>query len=84
MSGRLPADQNVCDAMSQALREAREKAGLTRVQLGERLLCHYACIHNYEAGARNVGLQLAWRVAEALGVRLSEIVARAEEIHAAQ
>lgn len=54
----------------QALREAR---GLTQEQLAERIERSVDTVSNIERGANSTRIEVAWRIAEVLGVSLPEL-----------
>ncbi len=57
--------------MGQRLRTCREAAGLTQVQLGQRLGVSFQMIQKYEAGRSQLGLAHLSKLAEALGVPIA-------------
>jgi transcriptional regulator with XRE-family HTH domain len=57
---------------------AQEKLGLSEEDFAERANVHRTYISSVELGKVNVGIEVAKSLAEALGLRLSELVRRAE------
>jgi transcriptional regulator with XRE-family HTH domain len=57
---------------------AREKLGLSQESFAERANVHRTYISSVELGKVNVGIEVANSLASALGIRLSELVRRAE------
>ena len=58
------------------LKEARTKAGLTQREVGEKLGMVDASYQKYELGRSIPGLELASRMADALGVSLDWLAGR--------
>jgi transcriptional regulator with XRE-family HTH domain len=56
------------------LRAARLDAGLTQMQLGERIGRDHRTIHRWEYAAREPGLTDLLLIADALGVPLADLV----------
>lgn len=65
-------------AFGHAVRTAREEQGLTLEELGNRAEMHFTYLSGLERAGRNPTLAVLIRLAEALGMDLSELVARAE------
>jgi transcriptional regulator with XRE-family HTH domain len=61
-----------------AIRLAREEHGLSQEAFAERADVHRTYISSIELGKVNVGIEVANSLAAALGIRLSELVRRAE------
>ena len=61
-----------------AIRLAREKLKLSQEDFAERANVHRTYISSIELGKVNVGIEIANSLAAALGLRLSELVRRAE------
>jgi transcriptional regulator with XRE-family HTH domain len=66
------------EAFGIAVRELRSKRGLSQEELAERSELHRTYISGIERGLRNPGLVNVQRIAAALGVRASELLALAE------
>ena len=62
-----------------AIRLAREEHGLSQEAFAERADVHRTYISSIELGKVNVGIEVANSLAAALGIRLSELVRRADE-----
>ena len=59
--------------MSELLKEARLKAGLTQLQLAQRAGITERCYWNYEAGKRAPNIYAGQRIAEVLGVDVKDL-----------
>ena len=62
----------------QLLKKRREELGLSQEALASRARVHRTYVGLVERGLRNTSLDVASRLAEAVGRRLSEIVREAE------
>lgn len=62
--------------MVNRIREIRKLKGMTLRELGCKIGVSHQCINNYEAGRRNVDLQIAARIAEALGCTVDELITK--------
>jgi transcriptional regulator with XRE-family HTH domain len=67
-------------AFGAAVREARNALGLSQEQFGYRAGMDRTYVSGIERGARNPTAQVMWRIADALGEPLSDLLARAEEL----
>lgn len=56
------------------LRAAREKAGLSQVEAGERSGVHHTAIAGYEIERRVPTLATLYRLAEAYGVKIADLL----------
>lgn len=65
-------------SFGQAIRLARQKLGVSQEAFAERAHVHRTYISSVELGKVNVGIEVANSLASALGLRLSELVRRAE------
>jgi transcriptional regulator with XRE-family HTH domain len=65
-------------ALGQAVRAIREERGISQVQLAEATGFIQSWISHLERGARNPSWNNVVRLAEGLGVSLSELARRAE------
>ncbi|MER5677337.1 helix-turn-helix transcriptional regulator [Streptomyces sp. NPDC002238] len=61
-------------AIGLVLRHAREDAGLTQIQLGERAGMDHKTVHRIEYGTSDPSLSMLLRLAAALGRPLSDLV----------
>lgn len=61
-----------------AIRNERENLGLSQEEFAERADVHRTYISSVELGKVSVGIEVANALASALGLRLSELVRRAE------
>jgi len=69
-------------AFGKAVREAREDLGLSQEELGFESELDRTYISGIERGVRNPTIATVGRLCRALGVRGSELMARAEELGA--
>jgi transcriptional regulator with XRE-family HTH domain len=67
-------------ALGDALREVREEHGISQEALARRCGMHRTYVGGVERGERNVTYANLVRIADALGVRLSELQRRAERL----
>ncbi len=67
-------------ALGWAIREFRVGAGITQEGLAERSQLHRTYVGGIERGERNVSFANLLRLADALGVRPSELLARCESL----
>lgn len=76
-----PRDQSAAfaRAFGDALREAREKAELSQEGLGFEAEVDRTYVSGIERGVRNPTLRSVLKICQALGVRPSALVRRAEE-----
>ena len=56
------------------LKELREKAGYTQIQLSEKIGKARGSVGNWEAGSREPGLETIKEIAVALNVKVSDLV----------
>jgi transcriptional regulator with XRE-family HTH domain len=66
------------EALGNAIRQIREREGLTQSQLGRKTGLHPSYISDIERGVRNPSWSIIVNVAKALGIKPSELVAQAE------
>ena len=66
--------------ISEALRLLRLYAGLTQVEMADRLDVSQSLVSEVERGTKAVSLNLLTRYADAFGIRLSKLLFFAEEI----
>ena len=78
----MPSDdaQEFLRGFGEAIRARRKERGLSQEALAEEIPLYRSYLADVERGARNLGLVNAMRVARALGVPLSRLVADAEEL----
>jgi transcriptional regulator with XRE-family HTH domain len=69
-------------ALGLAVKRRREELGLTQEQLDNNTDLHQRWISNVENGKRNPSYGSLRRLAAGLGLTVSELVARAEQIEA--
>ena len=72
------SDSSLSDSFGAIVRLRRKAAGLTQEELAERAGIHPTYVGLVERGERNASLEIAGRIAEALGSALSELIALAE------
>jgi len=63
-----------------AVRDERQKLGLSQEDFAERAKVHRTYISSIELGKVSVGIEVANELAAALGLRLSELVQMAERL----
>ena len=80
MPSRSPRAGEPQRALGRAIRELRSRQNLTQTQVATRAGLHETDISSLESGRRNPTFQAMQRVSKGLGVRVSELMARAEEI----
>jgi transcriptional regulator with XRE-family HTH domain len=78
-NGREDHDRRL-KAFGAAVREARNALALSQEQFGYRAGMDRTYVSGIERGARNPTAQVMWRIADALGEPLSDLVARAEKL----
>lgn len=66
-------------ALGRAIRDFRVSAGITQEGLADRSQLHRTYVGGIERGERNVSFANLLRLADALGVRPSELLARSED-----
>lgn len=69
-------------ALGEAIRDLRAGAGISQEALGGRCGLHRTYVGGIERGERNVSFTNLLRIAAALGVRPSELLARSERFDA--
>ena len=67
-------------AFGRAVREQRDQVGISQEELAHRSGMHRTYIGGIERGERNLSYTNLLRLARALGVRPSELLARAEAL----
>ena len=65
-------------SFGRAIRLSRENLGLSQEDFAERANVHRTYVSSIELGKVNVGIEVASSIASALGLRLSELVRKAE------
>ena len=65
-------------SFGRSVRLTREKLGLSQEEFAERAHVHRTYVSSIELGKVNVGIEVANAMATALGLRLSELVRKAE------
>ena len=78
----MPASPDFRLALGQAVKARREELGLTQEQIDNDSDLHQRWISNVENGWRNPSYGSLRRLAAALGLSASELIARAEQIEA--
>jgi transcriptional regulator with XRE-family HTH domain len=69
-------------ALGRAIRDLRSAAGISQEGLADRCRLHRTYVGGIERGERNVSFSNLLRIAAALGVRPSELLAAAEALGA--
>jgi transcriptional regulator with XRE-family HTH domain len=64
-------------AFGQAVRQARDKAGLSQEELAHRAGIDRSYMSSIERGGQNVGMISAARIAQTLGMSLAELMLEA-------
>ena len=82
MASRDKSTTRQLAAFGKAVREAREELGLSQEELGFESELDRTYISGIERGVRNPTIVTVGRLCRALGVRGSELMARAEELGA--
>lgn len=80
----MPAAPSFQHALGQAVKARREELGLTQEQIDNDSDLHQRWISNVENGWRNPSLSSLRRLAAALDLSTSELIARAEQIEAGE
>lgn len=62
-------------ALVARFRQVRKAAGLSQTALADRLGLHYTSLAKIETGKQNLDLSTAYRIADALGVDLLNLLA---------
>jgi len=65
-------------SFGRSVRLTREKLGLSQEEFAERARVHRTYVSSIELGKVSVGIEVANAMAAALGLRLSELVRKAE------
>ena len=68
-------------ALGQAVRDLRQEHGLSQEALAQASELHPTYLSGIERGARNPTWRTLGRLCDALGVKLSELVDRAEQVN---
>ena len=76
---RITANRKQQKVLLSLLRQLRQDAGLTQVEVARRLEKPQAFVSYYESGARRLDLLELRRVCEILGITLHEFVERFED-----
>jgi transcriptional regulator with XRE-family HTH domain len=77
-AARVPPTRTSQRALGRAVAARREELGITQEELALRSDLHQRWISNVETGRRNPSYESLRRLAAGLGLRLSELAARAE------
>jgi len=72
------ADRDISLAFGAVVQKHRKAKGLSQEALAERADIHHTHVGLIERGERNASLNVAYRVARALGLPLSTLIAEAE------
>ena len=73
------ADRTISLAFGVVVRRHRTTNGLSQEALAEKANIHHTHVGLIERGERNASLDAAYRVARALGLTLSALIAEAEK-----
>jgi transcriptional regulator with XRE-family HTH domain len=78
-SGKLPSvSANMSKLFGRVVRSGRESRGLSQEELAARAGIHRTYVSSIELGKVRLGLDVAKKVADGLGVALSDLLAEAE------
>lgn len=80
MPRREEKDRERLRAFGARVRQLREEAGLSQEKLAEAAGVHRAEIGFVERAEREVGITLAWRLADGLGRPLSQLTEAADPV----
>jgi transcriptional regulator with XRE-family HTH domain len=69
-----PVGRDVVPGFGDRVRETRERNGWSQAELARRAATHFTTVSKIEQGERSASLQLALRLADALGVPLTKLV----------
>ena len=72
-------DRPISSAFGTVVRKHRTATGLSQEALAEKANIHHTHVGLIERGERNASLDVAYRVARALGLTLSALIAEAEK-----
>lgn len=70
--------ENLSTLFGRVVRKVREARGLSQEALADRAGIHRTYVSSIELGKVRLGLDVAKKVADALGVKLSELLSQAE------
>jgi transcriptional regulator with XRE-family HTH domain len=73
-------DQRVQARFGAWVREVRQRRGLTQAAVAERAAVNVSYLSQIESGKHNPTLGLVVRLARAIGVRPSQLVARLDDV----
>jgi transcriptional regulator with XRE-family HTH domain len=71
-------DKEFLRGFGEAVRSRRKERGLSQEAFADEIPLYRSYVADVERGARNVGLVNAMRIAKALGLPLSQLIADAE------
>jgi transcriptional regulator with XRE-family HTH domain len=69
---------NISKAFGMVVRRQRERLGLSQETLADRAGIHRTYVSSIELGKVRIGLDVAKKVADGLGISLKELIAEAE------
>jgi transcriptional regulator with XRE-family HTH domain len=78
----LKREQAISKRFGRVIKAVRERQGVSQEKLAERAEIDRTYVSMIERGKRQPTLEVANRIADALSMRLSEIIRRAEKIGA--
>lgn len=76
----MPKRPNSQVALGRAIKQIREREGLTQEELASRAGYHLTWVSRIETAAQSTGWVTIKRVADALGVTMVEVAATAERV----
>lgn len=68
------------DAIRCAVIAERERLGLSQADLANRMLVTRQCLNRYERAGSGLGLRSLERMSNGLGIKLSELIQKAERL----
>lgn len=77
MHKTFPATKAALRALGQTIRAERERRGLSREKFAELADVHWTYVGKVERAEKNISFESLFHIAGALGLKLSELIARA-------
>ena len=78
MEARCVENNQILSPHVRTGRQERERLGLSQVEFAERANVHRTYVSSIELGKVSMGIEIAHALACALGMRLSELIRKAE------
>ena len=70
----MSRESGLIDGVGERIRRFRGAQGMTQVALATKVSVHYTAMAKIEAGDRGLGLVLALKIADALGVLVGDLI----------